>query len=93
MVILKCQRCGYKWNYHGKSEWYAPCSRCKTSINIKKQDTKVKEKKQGNKKIICSICGKKKTKFEMANEDICLNCSNNIIEGMNIFKNDKDVSY
>ncbi|MFE3845832.1 hypothetical protein ACFL1L_03110 [Thermoplasmatota archaeon] len=93
MVILKCQRCGYKWNYHGKSEWYAPCSRCKTSVNIKKQKIKIEEKKSYIKKNICSICGKNKTKFEMANEDICLNCSNNIIEGMNIFEKDKNLKY
>jgi hypothetical protein len=83
MVLLKCQRCGYKWNYQGKSEWYAPCSRCKTSVNIKKQKIKLEEKK-----FLCSICGKKKNKYDMANEDICLSCSNNIIEGMNIFKNE-----
>ena len=35
MVKLKCRRCGYEWEYKGKSEWYASCSRCKTSINIK----------------------------------------------------------
>ena len=29
----------------------------------------------------------------MANEDICLNCANNIIEGMNTFENDEDINY
>ena len=90
MVKLKCKRCGYIWDYNGKSEWYAPCSRCKTSVNIKKQyiknDNKINEKKLFS----CSICGKNKTKFEMANEDICLNCANNIIEGMNTFENKDD---
>ena len=87
MVLIKCKRCGYEWEYKGKSEWYAPCSRCKTSINIKKQRPKITVNER--KKIICSICGNKKTKFEMANEDICLDCSNNIIDGMNVFQNDK----
>jgi hypothetical protein len=91
MVIIKCKRCGYEWDYKGKSEWYAPCSRCKTSVNIKKQKTKINNNEI--KKIICSICGNIKTKFEMANEDICLDCSNNIIDGMNIFQNDKDMNY
>lgn len=91
MVIIKCKRCGYEWDYRGKSEWYATCSRCKTSINIKKQ--LVLKNKSSIKEIICSICGKKKTKFEMANEDICLGCSNNIIEGMNVFQNDDEIDY
>ena len=88
MVILKCKRCGYEWDYKGKSEWYASCSRCKTSINIKKQLKSKNNKK--NKDIICSICGNKKSKYQMANEDICLECSNNIIEGMNLFETDND---
>ena len=87
MVIIKCQRCGYEWDYKGKSEWYAPCSRCKTSVNIKKQINKKKIKIE-----ICSICGKKRSKYQMANEDICLECSNNIIEGMNLFKNNEDIN-
>lgn len=33
---LKCQRCGNEWEYKGKSEYYAPCSKCKTSVSIKK---------------------------------------------------------
>ena len=93
MVLLKCQRCGYKWDYKGKSDWYAPCSRCKTSVNIKKHQLKNKKVELNKKEIICSICGKNKTKFEMANEDICLNCSNNIIDGMNIFEKDKNMNY
>ena len=36
MVILKCTKkeCGYKWNYTGKSKFYASCPRCKTPIKI-----------------------------------------------------------
>jgi tRNA(Ile2) C34 agmatinyltransferase TiaS len=33
---LKCQRCKRTWNYKGKNEYYAPCSKCKTSVSIKK---------------------------------------------------------
>jgi len=32
---LKCQRCGYEWNYKGKSKWYTSCPKCKTSVKIK----------------------------------------------------------
>jgi formylmethanofuran dehydrogenase subunit E len=34
MVLLKCHRCGYEWNYQGRSEWYACCPRCKTNVKI-----------------------------------------------------------
>jgi hypothetical protein len=85
MVILTCQRCGYKWDYKGKSEWYATCSRCKTSINIKKQSRKLNKNNNHYEKKICSICGKNKKKIEMENDDICKICSNNIIKGLNIF--------
>lgn len=37
MVQLECHRCGNKWDYQGDSEYYAPCSNCKTSVNIEKQ--------------------------------------------------------
>jgi hypothetical protein len=89
MVILTCQRCGYKWDYKGKSEWYAPCSRCKTSINIKKQANKINQKNSKYRIKICSICGKNKKINEMENDDICKNCSNNIIKGLNIFEEEK----
>jgi tRNA(Ile2) C34 agmatinyltransferase TiaS len=34
---LKCQRCGNEWEYKGKNEYYAPCSKCKTSVSLKKK--------------------------------------------------------
>lgn len=37
--ILNCKRCGNEWTYKGKSLFYAPCSICKTSINIKNNVT------------------------------------------------------
>jgi len=33
---IKCKKCQYKWNYKGKSEYYATCPRCYNKINIKK---------------------------------------------------------
>jgi len=31
---LGCGRCGYEWEYRGKSEWYASCPRCRTSVRV-----------------------------------------------------------
>ena len=43
---VKCKRCGYSWDYQGKSEWYISCSKCKTTINIRKiREEKKKEEK------------------------------------------------
>lgn len=33
---LKCKRCKHKWNYKGKSEWYATCPKCLNKVRIKK---------------------------------------------------------
>lgn len=44
MVKLKCKRCGYEWEYNGNSEWYTSCSRCRTTINIKKQKEEAEQK-------------------------------------------------
>lgn len=34
MVWLKCQRCGWAWDYQGGSVWYATCSQCHRSVRI-----------------------------------------------------------
>lgn len=44
-IKLKCQRCGHEWIYKGKSQYYAPCSNCKSSVNIRTQQ-KVGGKKE-----------------------------------------------
>ena len=38
-MILKCKnpKCGNIWDYKGDSKFYATCSRCKSSIRIKKE--------------------------------------------------------
>jgi len=48
MVVVKCKRCGYEWEYTGKSDWYISCSRCKTTINIRKirEENRKKEKRK-----------------------------------------------
>ena len=37
-MLLNCQRCGYEWDYNGKSKWYCSCPRCRTSIKVKKNE-------------------------------------------------------
>ena len=32
---MKCKKCGYSWEYKGKSKFYASCPRCRTNIKIK----------------------------------------------------------
>ena len=31
---LRCQRCGYEWDYKGQSKWYASCPRCRSSVKV-----------------------------------------------------------
>lgn len=38
MVQINCKRCGYSWDYNGKSEWYVSCPRCRTSIKVPKEE-------------------------------------------------------
>ena len=33
-MLLQCTRCGYEWEYKGKSEWYVSCPRCRTTVRI-----------------------------------------------------------
>ena len=33
---VKCDNCGYGWDYPGKSKWYLACPKCKNTININK---------------------------------------------------------
>lgn len=33
-MMLRCGRCGHEWEYRGKSEWYASCPRCKSSVRV-----------------------------------------------------------
>jgi len=36
-----CSKCSYRWNYKGKSEWYATCPSCKTIVNLKRDQSVV----------------------------------------------------
>ena len=37
VIPLKCKRCGNEWEYAGSNTYFANCSHCRTSVNIKKQ--------------------------------------------------------
>jgi len=38
MVKLKCRnkKCGYSWDYNGKNDFWATCSRCKSSVKVRR---------------------------------------------------------
>jgi len=40
-MMLRCGRCGYEWNYKGKSEWYASCPRCRTTVRVGRRPPKL----------------------------------------------------
>ena len=33
---MKCPKCGYEWEYKGKSDFYISCPRCRLNINLQK---------------------------------------------------------
>jgi hypothetical protein len=35
-IRLKCQHCGWTWDYHGKRKYYAGCSVCRHQVSIAK---------------------------------------------------------
>jgi len=45
-IKLKCKKkdCLNEWIYKGDSKFYAPCSKCKGSVNVKKAREEQKEK-------------------------------------------------
>lgn len=36
VVFLTCPRCGWVWRYAGTNNYVTSCSKCKTSVSIKK---------------------------------------------------------
>jgi predicted nucleotidyltransferase len=42
-MLLRCGRCGYGWEYKGKSEWYTSCPRCRTSVKVRGRKPDLKE--------------------------------------------------
>jgi tRNA(Ile2) C34 agmatinyltransferase TiaS len=46
MVDMKvtCGNCGYSWDYHGKTQWYLACPKCKNTININELTDKHRNK-------------------------------------------------
>ena len=37
VIPLTCKKCGNRWEYGGNSTYFTACSRCKTSVSIRKQ--------------------------------------------------------
>jgi len=37
MMKIKCNKCGYEWNYKGRRTRYATCPNCKASVKIPQQ--------------------------------------------------------
>ena len=35
-IKLNCKRCKRKWEYKGKSEYYATCPQCLNKVNVRK---------------------------------------------------------
>lgn len=35
MIKIKCNHCGYEWNYKGEAKFYASCPQCLRKVNIK----------------------------------------------------------
>ena len=46
MVLLKCQRCQYVWDYTGHRYFCASCPKCCTQVAIKKNTIKINQKKE-----------------------------------------------
>ena len=36
LILIKCHRCSYQWNYAGNSPFYACCPKCYRKVNIRK---------------------------------------------------------
>lgn len=41
--LVECKTCGYKWNYRGKSVYYASCPRCLYKVSVKPKEEKKDE--------------------------------------------------
>jgi hypothetical protein len=35
-IKLQCQRCEHQWTYTGKNPYFTLCTRCKTTVRLKK---------------------------------------------------------
>ena len=32
---LKCNKCGYEWNYKGEADFYTSCPKCRSLVKVK----------------------------------------------------------
>jgi len=42
---LKCEKCGYEWDYKGRMTHYATCPNCRRAVEIRKQAGEERRKK------------------------------------------------
>jgi NADH-quinone oxidoreductase subunit E len=45
MVLLICQHCNYKWDYHGENEHYATCPTCRYKVRIPEEKAQILRRK------------------------------------------------
>jgi len=48
MVHVRCQHCDHKWNYRGKSKYYATCPRCQYKVKIPEDKTRTMGRKKSS---------------------------------------------
>ena len=39
---LKCEKCGYIWDYNGKSNYYATCPMCMHKVKVNEYKREIK---------------------------------------------------
>lgn len=45
MVLLICQHCNYRWDYHGENEHYATCPTCRYKVRISQEKAQILHQK------------------------------------------------
>ncbi len=45
-VLLKCQHCGYRWDYRGENELYATCTQCRYKVKIPDDEARILRQKK-----------------------------------------------
>jgi len=41
MVLLVCKKCGWKWDYNGKKDYYCTCPNCLSKVKIEEYKKEV----------------------------------------------------
>ena len=59
-VLLKCQHCGYRWDYRGKNELYATCTRCRYKVKIPEDKVRILRQKKSSLELKSSFSTEKR---------------------------------